>query len=416
MPSRSGRLTLLMLLAFLPFERIPSFELAGITWRLPLFFGLALITLVRPKINLRSFYTKALLTFLGIYLLSAIVSPFPGRALAAWGFTLFVALLAFSVAEVSKKMPTNRVLGTLVIGGTLIGIFAIFQFFADLGGVPTPLSGLREMYTSGVFGFPRAQATALEPLYFANYLLIPLSLLSIGAVSVGVSFWLLSINYLAFLLTLSRGGIVAAAIVTLGALSFSWSSRNWKSAFKIVASIAAASGAALVIFNFIVPQLSSFKSPDPEKVYANQLTNYEIGNPGAQRAKAREQATEVFLQNPVLGSGPGTFGAYMHRRDPKNPPSQIVNNEPLELLAEGGLLSFLTFVIFALSILFAGFRKLKKLNPIDKGMLLALLTFLIATSVQYLSFSTLYIIHIWVVIGLVMGFIDRAAVKPATRA
>jgi ABC-type multidrug transport system fused ATPase/permease subunit len=56
----------------------------------------------------------------------------------------------------------------------LTSIFGIYQYIGDMAGLPPALTGLREHYTKIVFGVPRIQGTAIEPLYFAGMLTIPI--------------------------------------------------------------------------------------------------------------------------------------------------------------------------------------------------------------------------------------------------
>ena len=66
----------------------------------------------------------------------------------------------------------------LFVSLAIVSIFGIYQFLGDLVlGLPTFLTGLRPQYTKAVFGYPRVQATAIEPLYFAGMLFWPMFLM-----------------------------------------------------------------------------------------------------------------------------------------------------------------------------------------------------------------------------------------------
>jgi hypothetical protein len=59
----------------------------------------------------------------------------------------------------------------------LVALFAIYQFLADMIGLPQTLTVLKEGYTKAVFGFPRnSRFFSMEPLFFGNFLFMPLSL------------------------------------------------------------------------------------------------------------------------------------------------------------------------------------------------------------------------------------------------
>ena len=84
-----------------------------------------------------------------------------------------------------------------------------------------------------------------------------------------------------------------------------------------------------------------------------------------------------------------------------------VNNEPLELLAEAGLIGFILFILFAgWTYLLVGFNFMAG-RYTEKGSeywVPALLIYTVALVLQYQTFSTLYVMHVWVVIGLLMAF------------
>ena len=108
-----------------------------------------------------------------------------------------------------------------------------------------------------------------------------------------------------------------------------------------------------------------------------------------------------------LGVGPGNFGQAAYLEDPHNFPNAmaIVNNEPIELLTETGVLGLAAFGLFVVSLGRLYWLRLRggDLSSELGVWLLALGGTLLAIAVQYQTFSTLYITHIWVAIGLLVG-------------
>jgi hypothetical protein len=132
---------------------------------------------------------------------------------------------------------------------------------------------------------------------------------------------------------------------------------------------------------------------------SRQTSNLTVGDSAQVRGVTRETAIQAFTQYPLLGVGPGNFGTYSSILEGK----AIVNNEPLELLAETGILGLLSFTLFALSLLWLAIKVLARYGPSELPMVLALLLCVVGYSVQYQTLSTLYITHVWVTIGLLLG-------------
>jgi TctA family transporter len=81
----------------------------------------------------------------------------------------------------------------------------------------------------------------------------------------------------------------------------------------------------------------------------------------------------------------------------------------LELLAENGAVGLIAFIVLCLAILIrsavAYFRSQDKLL---KALILGLSLALVGILVQYATFSTLYIFHIWFLIGLLAAICNVA--------
>lgn len=412
---------LLWLLLFcLPFERIPSFNFAGITIRISLVIGLLLIGGAGATRRLRptDFWSKPwrwAWIYLFVVFLSALAGLHPARGLEVVGFTGFVILLAMVVAKLINPEDLPQAKGWLLGGAVVVGLFAVYQFVGDLAGLPVKLTGLRPDYTKAIFGFPRVQSTLLEPLYFANYLLLPLAVGSALVAAGGAGFWLLVLLFTCSLLTVSRGGQVADMVLIVLLIIDGFGGGRRKGTSKVV--LAAASGALITVLaiTWLVPFVASFKIHHGAEVtrevqasqnYQKQAVNYDVGNSNDDRTRTRNLAWQVFKAHPVLGVGPGSFGFYANQAYPNNYSTrQTVNNLPLEVLAETGILGILPLVAFGVSLLVIGGKALMRLssNSTHRAWVLGLLVFVVGTAVQYQTFSTLYIIPIWTAIGLLVG-------------
>ncbi|MBW3537872.1 O-antigen ligase family protein [Candidatus Parcubacteria bacterium] len=424
---RWSRYLIYFILATLPLERIPALDLnagaAEITIRLSQVAGLLLIAINLPLLwdrrrQLLNPPWRWLALFLFVTLLSAGLAADPVEGLMVTAFTAFVAILARTLAnrlEVSQLPVYGAV---IAVSALTVTAFGFFQYFADLIGLPTSITGLRPHYTKAVFGFPRIQSTALEPLYFANYLLIPVALAGSHYVFTRRRrwWWLLLPLLTALWLTLSRGAFAGMAVLVLVLAAAAILLKHRRQLLGLIAAVALTITLAvgLIALGTAVDQKDTTAGESVKK-FSRQTTNVGYGESSEGRTVTRRLAVRAFTEQPLLGIGPGNFGHYANqaRPDKFTDTSAIVNNEPLEILAETGLLGALAFVLFALSLLWQAGRALLRAGPEPLAIwLVALLAALAATAVQYQTFSTLYITHIWAAIGLLAGLSSSRSARP----
>ena len=407
---------LYVLAALLPFERIPALPVGGFHLRPSLVVALVLvvITLIEaPKLALPKRAVRwALVVFLGVGAVSSLVSSQPAHALRITAYTMLAALLAVCVAY-AVRLASLRTLYLILLGSSVaVSLFAFYQFAGDLGGLSTHVTGLKTMYSSQVFGFPRVQAASAEPLYFANYLLLPLSILSAVGLVVGESLIVLVVLGTALMLTLSRGGVIVAALAAVFFIGLALYRRRLKDVAKLGAAAIISLVLTFLALTYLVPVLRHLPAGTPRQsavsVYTDQVTNLEVGNSKVDRAKTRQLAVDAFRTHPWLGVGPGNFGAYAASVHSGYSADQIVNNEPLELLAETGVVGFGAFVVFVVLLTRRAVLALRRdKRALHRAVLIGALVYLAATAVQYWSFSTLYIIQVWFAIGLVFGLSEE---------
>ena len=170
----------LWLVFSLPFERIPSLNF-GVNLRisqiltiLSLIFIIILVLKKDAQI-LRFKIQKSFIWLILFYFFSVpsilFVQDF-GRFVTTSVATFLAFFTCFVVAHFTVSIWQS--LRYLLVSMTISGIFGVFQFFGDFLDFPTTVTGLRPQYTKAVFGYPRIQATAIEPLYFAGMLFLPL--------------------------------------------------------------------------------------------------------------------------------------------------------------------------------------------------------------------------------------------------
>ena len=417
------RALLTALLFSLPFDRIPSVDIFGITIRLSLVVGvmviirfLYLVIIKRVKVNLQ-FQEKLILGFL-VWLVLIIPEAINlKRAIEIVAFNGFTVVLAISVAHIFKKSYIKSLVVALLSSTILVIAFGVYQYVGDLFGVPMAWTGLRDRYIWSVFGFPRIQSTALEPLYLASFLLLPFSVLTTLFVVkkqsllsnrlVGTMLFLVS---LIIFMTVSRGGIyglIAALIFIVVVMLWQKQTSIRRIVFTLL-TVGFGFVSALIITNYLNKPPSEFtKGNEGAQAYVSQIQETGLGDGGDERAKSRQKAVGVLQENKlaiVMGIGPGQFGPYVQNNIKTDGHWTIVNNLTLELLVETGIVGLLLVVVFFLITVLKGLNIFRISNDSQVKLLsMSLCGFFVAQAIQYQTYSTLYIVHIWVAAGLLLG-------------
>lgn len=408
--------TALVLISFLlPFERVGAFELAGSTVRASQLVALLMIASWlmlafhrRKALNQRNPLLVFILLFFAASMLSFVNAVNFERAITVFLFEAFVMVVAVAMPNLltSKKLVWN-ILSALFISSIVVSLFGVYQFLGDMAGLPPEITGLREQYTKIVFGFPRVQSTALEPLYFGNYLLIPVGLAL--ALFLGIdrkkrifsNTFLASVIFLGglnILLTVSRGAYIGFAVMVV-IIGFVYLKSFLKPSRFIPLTLLM--GVALL-------GLLTLIGLEEENVetFIEHTTNITSGAGVVERFTTYEDALVLVGDHPILGVGVGNFGPYV-AQNPNISPEKgwlIVNNVYLEILAERGILGFSIFISMLLFIVIRSIKALRVgTDPVFKTILTGLLVSFVAVFVQYVTFSILYIFHVWFLIGLIVS-------------
>lgn len=399
---------------FLPLERIGSIAFGGMNIRISqlliiFIFTLHFFYLFYKKKFIINFPVPLVyyVLFLCVCLFSILVAHDRMRSLVITIFLSFMMVVPYiTVFVVDTREKLKKIIEIFLTSAIFFSLFGLFQFAGDMVGVPNSMTGLSERYDKMVLGFPRIQSTFIEPLYFANYLMIPLMIalfFLLKRIENKKSFKYV-ILFLFFLgtsiLTISKGAI-ASLVIVIG-LIFLFQVRsifNRRNIGYLVGIIAFVSIVLFGVYSALRTTVDFDK--DYKKVY-DILTGGSI----TERQEAYDVAIEAFNHSKLFGIGVGNFGPYFSGY-PTSAPDYgwaIANNEYLEILAELGLSGFIVFLLFALSIFYYSFKAYKNSADIYlRTVLLALNFALLGILIQYLTFSTLYIMHIWILIGLILA-------------
>jgi O-antigen ligase len=257
----------------------------------------------------------------------------------------------------------------------------------------------------------------MEPLYFANFIFLPLYLAVVyflGQTKETIGRWsLLGVVILLLtnlILTVSRGAYIGfvVAFLVLAVLLFK-KIFTWKHIFIIFFSL------SLVGYGVAYALSKGDTRATNEFLKHVLVKDYKVGESVQGRLSASGQAYSAFQSNPVLGIGLGNYGPYVKSYPASTPKDgwPIVNNEYLEIMAETGLLGVTSFGLIILVLLLRSLKAIfvAKDQFLRLTMIGALCAF-VGVMIQYSFFSTLYIIHIWILFGLMVG-IQNLILKPS---
>ena len=285
------------------------------------------------------------------------------------GFVFEGLLLYWLAVNVVRDLPTlRRVMATLLAGGALVSALCLYQdvtgsYSQDFGGLAyRNYDVLRDGDVQGRVErgkYDRAQGPVNEPNRFAQILIVLVPM----AVYLYRTAGLPLVRYFAagtgamilvgIALTLSRGAIVALALM---AVTMAW--LKWMRAGRVAALAVALLLALPLVTPFYLDRLSSL-------VNVTHLIGGDGGDyreaDGAMRGRLTEMlaAWYVFLDHPALGVGPGQFGPYYVERYSRQPEIKFrqiqgarrAHTLYFEIAAETGLAGLVVFLGIAIHLL-----------------------------------------------------------------
>lgn len=403
---------ILALFFSLPFERIPTFEFSGFTIKISYIIFLVIIALLffnRPKLSKFSSEETVLFFLLIAALVSTLLfSSNKTRGMITLLMWAFVFILYYLLPKLIRKYQIKfEVIEKVIIWSAVItSIFGLFQFIGDSFGLRENITLLTHPYTKEILGFPRAQSVGLEPLYFANFLLVPIYL-AIAKYRERKNFlniyWIISIVLLiTFILTVSRGAYIALSVTGFLYLIYLLINKNYIKILGFISIVILSIGISFMMIKFMNGTSASKGAVNHSVVY---FTETNTDGSALDRLGTYKLAFEQFKKNPIIGNGLASFGENVTPQSRKDIGIyQTVNNEYLELLAENGLIGFvLLFAFLALYLIFL-YKFYRTANNSQKAVVVAMFLGLLAILIQYNFFSTLYIIYIWAFLALLKSY------------
>lgn len=407
--SNFDRILVLLLVILLPLERLLAFEVVGFTVKpaytlAVLIVAWQVIKIISGKIRFRFSLEEYLLLGLIIWsFISSLWSIDYRRTLVMSSLLLLLVLVFIIVRRLSDQKLSETLRQTIVYLGLILSCFAFYQFLIEpVFGYQVAL--LREQYGSSVFGFPRPEATFIEPLYLANFLIWPIMFLisqisNLKSQKCGRNHLILIIILTAFILTLSRGAYLGLGVglIVMFAMGIYYKKINWNHWLTIFYGIIIAIGLSLMLVYAVAGKsgVATFRQHAMDTSDMSPQNEMELLQT---RAVSQDDAVTQIGQHLILGIGLDAFGAlpqYQLLRDSGN--WQTVNNQYLAITVELGIIGLILFILFLVLLfrfLLARIKGGDEAYIFYSGAVIALL-------VQYLTFSSLYLLYIWVMLAII---------------
>ncbi len=335
-------------------------------------------------------------------------------------------MLAFVLAPVFFMVRGRKLAemaGPIVFGAVFQGLYGVAQglhFYQPLPVMaaleriftsnPAILAGSEQLYLGNVLReIPRLRGTACEPLYLGNFLLLAIPLTGLTSWSRRWQWLTAAVLALLLVLTWSRGawlGGMAAATVFLAGARLLNVPLPWR-------ALGRGLGVGLAVSGLVVLAAALLGKAEiwlPWQRLQQSFSMVDWSN--LTRIYSMQAAWRAFLLSPVVGIGWGQFGFHFAALvDPMGLQSMfswpVVNNFPLAILCETGVLGFGGFLWVIVRLARAGWRRLALDSGPQRLSLLLLVVGICGVWVQLLTFSQYNLPHIWLAVGLLVGTLAR---------
>lgn len=329
----------------------------------------------------------------------------------------------------SRQLRLKKILDGWVVLACCIALVTIGQFALVSFGVH---SVIRPMYDIGVFQFPRVHGFAFEPLFLANWLLVPL-LYSVDRVRSTFSPRFMALTTLmatVFFLTLSRGAFIGLAL-GLSVLLLANYRTFIKTAYRFgVALLPGFVAALLLVGGSAALQGSSARksmvryldhttlgffntegAQNAEKIkQANQATPSKDTKPAVVldtegvvedstkgRVSAVRTGIDIYTRDAttvIFGIGLFRYGEEAHALDPSHYPTtkEFTNNQVLDIVMDTGLVGIVLLTAFA----YANRSSFRRTGTFWKASLTGL-------AAQFTTFSGYFLLPFWLVVACIIA-------------
>jgi len=371
------------------------------------------IVLTRPFYkNFKALFIDALpFVVAGIALvLSSLVSDDRSTAIPYLAVLLSLLGRGWIISRFTSKDDFKAFEKTTLIMCGLIVIFSFYQFFGDILGIPPRFTGMLPQYRSfTAFPFPRVHALALEPLYLANYLLLPLAFLLVRlrkpAPRSDLLTKLLFIATLTIIiLSVSRSAILGLVVSGLIYLVVVRKELPYIKRLVVLGCLSLILTIGMVFSVKFLPKIElKARANESLSIFGTHITNLNEGS-AQTRYELWPKAISLFTAHPFTGVGLNGSRGALHpeqlARGDNYDQLQPINNDYLTIVAEGGLLGIIGWLPLLIIVIKRIWQTIK-LQYRHIGAALAIV--LIAVAVQMNSFSAIALLRTWVVIAMFLA-------------
>ena len=393
---------LLSLIFLRPFIGQRCYPTLDIYYSLVFLFCALLWIIFRAKTSFKSQLNYPLLLFLIALFISTLFSINLRSSLKeAYKFAPYLAAfyLMLSISPEQKR----KLLIVLVGAGSLLSLYAIYQFFWGFQNILDCLSQTEPYpYAEEFVARKRVFTTFFSPDMFAGYLIMMLPL-AVGLfldslLKKNRFLWILtglsiSFMFISLLLTKSIGGWISLfiAFLVFSVLLFVHHPHLrrkivWIAAVASIFIVAILAGILIIRADYS----AEFASPQ------NSLI---------QRLYFWRSATKMIRDFPLAGVGPGNFGLiYPEYKSPQAIETHFAHNSYLQIWAEMGILGIAGWLWLILRSFQAGVRKLKvqeRPDYLTVGLIAASSAFLTHNFIDFGFFIPEVAFHWWVISGLI---------------
>jgi len=315
---------------------------------------------------------------------------------------LSFCLMLLTANSVRSLDALIRALTIVAVSAGLVSMYGVYQVIGTLGGFYRPILPNTASYglAPGVVGVTRATATMQEPSFLAGFLCFAIAVTAVlivwrgdlGRVARAVLWSSLGLELGCLLMTTSTGGFAGVAVVLMSGLYFLRQAERRR--FALVWLISAVLLALPIVHILAQPG------------FQRRLI---IGSVGKMSHVSAQERTEfiraglrMFSDNPLIGVGPALYDSYAENYTRAFSVSRIiiVNNVYAELLAETGLVGFVSFMIMFACLFRRAIRKMRRAGA-DRPLHAAMVISLSALAVQFMAYPTFKMEFIWLLFGLI---------------
>jgi O-antigen ligase len=407
------RLGLILTAFAMPLEIVPNNFLSILSWLINILLIQRAIYLFAFKRNKLAFNFKKdrlilaafILPILAIFI-SALLSFYQVVALLELRGLIVLAIRALIIIFISNKEDVRLFINSIYVVTALVIIFALFQFYADLLGVPGNITRLISNYTSeGTYPFPRVHSFAHEPLYLANYLLIALGLICGDLViNKEKSKWWIKTLYiltvLLIILTVARGAIIGLIFGIFVLLVLTWDFKLFKQIFiysiaSIIISLSMLGSASLIKKDSVLNRFGTHAISTKDESVTNRTSTWKY-------------AIKALIARPLTGVGGANSQYFIGESNPvdlKNNSTGlyriiVFNNSFITFLAEYGIIGITSLMPLCYLFIIIG-RDLILLRP--KSYVIGLFSFIVAVIIQAMTFEIILLLRFWMLLALLIA-------------